>query len=40
VGLFAFAGMAGAQDQAAQIETQQDIANRINLGFNNRCSCE
>jgi hypothetical protein len=33
VGLFAFAGIARVQDQAAQIETQQDIANRNQPGF-------
>ena len=33
LGLFAFAGMVRAQDQAAQIETQQDIANRNQPGF-------
>ena len=33
LGLFALAGMVRAQDQAAQIETQQDIANRNQPGF-------
>lgn len=33
LGLFAFAGLMQAQDQAAQIETQQDIANRNQPGF-------
>src|SRR5205085_8502272 len=33
IGIFAFAGIARAQDQAAQIETQQEFANRNLPGF-------